>query len=509
MKNRIISLVLCICMMLGIASVLSSCGGSGDQAFVIMTDTLDGLFNPFYSTSASDGTIVSMTQIGMLTSDTDENGDASVAFGPDYAVVTLDYTSEYDSSAQSDNPDKQGVTTYTFVIKNGIKYSDGDPLTIEDVLFNLYVYLDPVYTGSSTMYSTDIQGLSQYRVQQNLSGSGNADEQLTSQARTRANNRINELINVFRTFKLPSGTYSATEEKMRAALATWTLSEGYKQAVSNDTKSVTNDQIIADYDNALKLFREELERDYDAAKEAFTDDPYKSTGEFDEITSFMCMEGFVTIEYGEKDGKPNADKSVIKKIERGYNTQVITDRESAINHVYNSKIEKEFHIVLSAWATATELQTLYMAQAKEIILKQNMKDGELLYPNISGITSLGHTTDINSITIGDKTYTIAHEHKADGTPLYEDEYDVLQIKINGIDPKAVWNFSFAVAPQHYYAEGYDVDIASNNFGVKRYINLQDIPISEKIRPYGDNIAPSYDGRGFCGSLSAKVYDGHR
>ena len=465
MKNRIISLILCISMMLGITSVLSSCGGSGDQAFVIMTDTLDGLFDPFYSTSASDGTIVSMTQIGMLTSDTDANGDASVAFGPGYSVVTLDYSSEYDSTATSENPDKQGVTTYTFVIKNGLKYSDGDALTIEDVLFNLYVYLDPVYTGSSTMYSTDIQGLSQYRVQQNLSGSGNADEQLTNQARTRANNRINELINVFRTFKLPSGTYSATEEKMRAALATWTLSEGYKQAVSNDTKSVTNDQIIADYDNALKLFREELERDYDAAKEAFTDDPYKSTGEFDEITSFMCMEGFVTIEYGDKDGKPNADKSTIKKIERGYNTEVIKDRESAINHVYNSKIEKEFHIILSAWATATELQTLYMAQAKEIILKQNMKDGELLYPNISGITSLGHTTDIDSVTIGDKTYTVAHEHKADGTPLYEDEYDVLQIKVNGIDPKAVWNFSFAVAPQHYYAEGYEVDIENNRFGV--------------------------------------------
>ena len=465
MKNKIISLILFVSMMLGITSVLSSCGGSGDQAFVIMTDTLDGLFNPFFSTSASDGTIVSMTQIGMLTSDTDEKGDASVAFGEDYAVVTLDYSSEYDSNAVSDNPDKQGVTTYTFVIKNGIKFSDGEALTIEDVLFNMYVYLDPVYTGSSTMYSTDIQGLSQYRVQQNLSGGGNADEQLTDQARTRASNRINELINVFRTFRLPSGTYSATEAKMRETLATWSISEGYKQAVSNDTSSVTNDQLIADYEKTLELFREELERDYEAAKEAYTEDPYKATGEFDEITSFMYMEGFVTVEYAEKDGKPNADKSKIIKVERGYNTDVVKDKESAINHVYNSKIEKELHIILSAWATATELQTLYMAQAKEVILKQNMQDGELLYPNISGIVSLGHTTDIESVTIGEKTYNVAHEHKPDGTPLNEDEYDVLQIKINGIDPKAVWNFSFAVAPQHYYAEGYEVDIENNDFGI--------------------------------------------
>ena len=466
MKKRIISLILLVSMTVSIMSVLSSCGGSGDQAFVIMTDTLDGLFNPFFSTSASDSTIVSMTQIGMLSSTTDAKGDATVAYGAEYSVVTLDFMTSYDPTEADESGENKGVTTYTFVIKNGIKFSDGVALTIEDVLFNMYVYLDPVYTGSSTMYSTDIQGLSQYRVQQNLSGGGNADEQLTQQARTRANNRINELINVFRKFKLPSGTYSASEKEMREAILSHQLSEGYKQAVSNDTSSVTTSQLLKDYEKALQLFREELERDYEAAKEAYTEDPYKSTGEFDEITSFMCYEGFVNITWGDKDGKPNSDKSTIKKIERQYSSAVITDKEAAINHVFNSKIEKELHIILSAWATATELQNLYLAQAKEVILKQNMKDGELLYPNISGIVSLGHTTNVESVTIGDKTYTVAHEHNEDGTPKNEGEYDVLQVKINGIDPKAVWNFAFAVAPQHYYAEGYEVDIANNRFGVE-------------------------------------------
>lgn len=465
MKNRIISTILCISMLLSILSVLSSCGGNGEQAFVIMTETLDGLFNPFFSTSASDGTIVSMTQIGMLTSDTDEKGDAQVAFGPEYSVVTLDYQSKYDINESSENPDeKQGVTTYTFVIKNGLKFSDGKPLTIEDVLFNMYVYLDPVYTGSSTMYSTDIQGLSQYRIQQNLSGGTNADEHLTNLARTKAASRITELINVFRTFEKSSGTYETTEEKMRDKIATWGLSAGYKSAISNDPDSVTNDQLLKDYEKTLELFKKELERDYEAAKEAYTEEPYKSNG-FDEITSFMYMEGYVKVEFGEKDGKLNADKSVIKKVERDYPSS-IDSKEKAIQYVYDSKINSELHIILSAWATATELQTLYMAQAKEVILKENMVDGQLLYPTISGIVSLGHNTDIESVTIGEKTYTVAHDHKPDGTPLNEDEYDVLQIKINGIDPKAVWNFSFAVAPQHYYAKGYEVDIENNNFGVE-------------------------------------------
>ena len=464
MKNRIISLVLCISMVLSIMTVLSGCGSSGDQAFVIMTDTLDGLFNPFFSTSASDGTIVSMTQIGMLTSDTDDKGDAQVAFGADYAVVVLDYQSVYDINDKSENPDKEGATTYTFVIKNGLKFSDGQPLTIEDVLFNMYVYLDPVYTGSSTMYSTDIQGLSQYRIQQNLSGSQNADEQLTEQARTKARSRITELINLFReTAKTPSGGFSTTEEKVRAAIQNWQLSIGYKEAVSADASSVTNDQLMKDYEKTLELFKKELESDYEAAKEAYTDEPYKSHG-FDEITSFMYMEGYVNVKFGEKDGKANADKSVILEVHRDYPSNIDT-KEEAVQYVYDSKINSELHIILSAWATAQELQTLYMAQAKEVILKENMQDGQLLYPNISGIVSLGHTTDVESVTIGDKTYTVAHDHNPDGTPMNADEYDVLQIKINGIDPKAVWNFSFAVAPQHYYAEGYTVDIANNNFGV--------------------------------------------
>ncbi len=464
MKNRIISLILCLSILLGITSVLSSCGGSGDQAFVIMTDNLDGLFNPFFSTSASDGTIVSMTQIGMLSSDTDENGDAQIAFGPDYAVVVLDYESSYDINGVSEKPDeKKGVTTYTFVIKNGIKFADGKPLTIEDVLFNMYVYLDPVYTGSSTMYSTDIQGLSQYRIQQNLSGGTNADEHLTNLARTKAMGRINELINVFKTFKLPSGSYLTTESEMKEAIGNWQLSTGYKEAISNDPSSVTTDQLLNDYEKTLELFKKELERDYEAAKEAYTDAPYKDHG-FDEITSFMYMEGYVKVEFGEKDGKANADKSVIKKVERDYPTNIKT-KEDAVKYVYDSKINSELHIILSAWATATELQTLYMSQAKEVILKENMSDGQLLYPNISGIVSLGHSTDVESITIGENTYDIAHDHKPDGTPLNDDEYDVLQIRINGIDPKAVWNFSFAVAPQHYYAEGYEVDIPNNKFGV--------------------------------------------
>ena len=164
--KKIISLLLCVALCFGMVAMLSGCGGAKADAFVIMVDQLDGLFNPFFYTAANDGTVVSMTQIGMLGAKY-VNGEIQVAYGENEAVVTKDY-----EIVENDD----GTVSYYFVLKNGIQFSDGHPLTMEDVLFNYYVYLDPVYTGSNTLYSTDILGLSEYRTQQVSSGSTHSME---------------------------------------------------------------------------------------------------------------------------------------------------------------------------------------------------------------------------------------------------------------------------------------------------------------------------------------------
>ena len=461
MSKKILSVVLALVMCLSAVSLFASCGGgkgSKPDALVIMTEELDGLFNPFFSTTAADGTIVSMTQIGMLGTDY-VNGEVIVACGDEHAVAVKDYDVVHDSAADT--------TTYTFVIKNGVKFSDGKPLTIHDVMFNLYVYLDPVYTGSSTMYSTDIIGLRDYRTQTVSSGDSNTDDRISQQATDRAKNRINELINLYKQVgqTATQGTYSATYDQMVAAIQTHSLSSGYREAISNDPSKVTVDNLLKDYELTLQYFREELNTDYASAKEAYLEEPYKSTGEFDEVTSFMYAEGYVTIEY-EKDENNKDIKSKIKKVIRNYNADVVKDKESAIKYVYDSKVEQELHMILMYWATAQKLTTGYTAAAKEVILHANVQDGQLAVPNIAGIVSLGHTTDVTSVTAKNGTYPVAHDHNADGTPVNAEEYDVLQITINGTDPKAIWNFAFSVAPQHYYAEGYTVDIPNNQFGVE-------------------------------------------
>ena len=303
--KRILALVLVLVMCMSTVALFSGCGGKSSKpdALVLMSEELDGLFNPFYSTTAADGTIVSMTQIGMITNKY-ENGEIGEAFGENEATVVLDYDSVY--SQEKDE------TTYTFVIKNGIKYSDGKPLTMHDVMFNLYVYLDPVYTGSSTMYSTDIKGLKAYRTQTFVDDDDtSADDAISQGATTHANNRVNELINLFKQVgEQTSGSYFADYNTMIGAINNHTVNDGYIEAIFTETQideykadgtlqDKARAQLKADYENTIKLFREELERDYAAAKDSYTEEPYKSapvkestgapairTG-FDEIISFM------------------------------------------------------------------------------------------------------------------------------------------------------------------------------------------------------------------------------
>ena len=455
MIKKVISLILCAALCAG---MFAGCGANKD-AFVIMTEQLDGLFNPFYYTAAADGTIVAMTQIGMLGSKY-VNGEVEVAYGENEAVVVKDY-----EIVENDDD----TTTYTFVLKNGIKFSDGHPLTMEDVLFNYYVYLDPVYTGSNTLYSTNILGLSEYRTQTAGNAADRNNDLIASQAASRGQDRIDELVNLFRSELKASSTNEVSQDAMEAAIQAHSVGYGYQSAISNDPDAVTNENLLADYRYALELFRDELGDDYLSAQESYTEEPYKSHAEFkDEIFCFMYTEGYVEVDYAEgADGK--IDRTRIKKLTKQY-PDTIKDKEAAINYIFSDKIARQLDIILYYWATGTTLNTEFTAKAKEVILHENVSDdGELAVENISGIVSLGHTEEAGStITVNGTDYNVASGHNEDGTVTNPEEYDVLQITIDGVDPKAIWNFALTIAPQHYYGEGssVEVDIENNKFGVE-------------------------------------------
>jgi peptide/nickel transport system substrate-binding protein len=128
-------------------------GNNATMPLVISSRTLDGKFSPIFYTSGYDFDVESLTQLGLIYLDKKGAPQAGV----EYPCLAYSYTQEVS--------DDQTTSTYTFLLKNGITFSDGVAVTAKDVLFNIYTLCDPLYDGSSTFYSMDVQGLSEYRLQ--------------------------------------------------------------------------------------------------------------------------------------------------------------------------------------------------------------------------------------------------------------------------------------------------------------------------------------------------------
>ena len=477
---RVLSTALGAVMICGSMASLASCKKKDKDSIIIMTEELSGLFNPFYATSGTDMDVVGMTQIGMLS--TDRNGNTVAGDDLPTVVKAFDQKTEGEGEAAK--------TVYTFVLKNDLKFSDGHPLTMKDVLFNMYEYLDPVYTGSSTMYSIDIEGLSQYRTQKNLSGDANteAEEQIAKEAAQNARWRILELVDLFEEKgKIEGSTdsYSMDEAKAKAAINEWMVSADYKSAVASlrEQETFTDEDyrkiLLSDYELTLKTFKEELKSDFKAAKESYDLEtmPYIEHKEKlqSDIFKFFLYEGRITPVYNKINGKTDRTKIISFDGEGSYSK--IATEEEAIERMYNDTIKSELNNVLTAWGTSGTLSTIYTAEAIDIAMRNRLgDDGQLAYPNISGIVSLGHTTNVETVTVNGNTYNVASQDKnelnANGVPTDKSQYEVLQITVNGTDPKAIYNFGFTVAPAHYYTadsanpNGRVIDIKNNKFGVE-------------------------------------------
>mgnify|MGYP005771840353 CR=1 FL=1 len=126
---------------------------------------LEGKFSPFFYLSNADNEVVSLTQLGLLTIDRVGNPVLNGIEGETREYNGTDYT--YYGPANIDinetpEGEPKGTVYYDITMRDDIVFSDGEPATIDDVIFGIYVYLDPTYDGNSTMRSLPIQGLEEY-----------------------------------------------------------------------------------------------------------------------------------------------------------------------------------------------------------------------------------------------------------------------------------------------------------------------------------------------------------
>ncbi|MEG2003634.1 MAG: ABC transporter substrate-binding protein, partial [Clostridia bacterium] len=134
-----------------------------EKALVLQENTFDGIFNPFFYSSAYDKEVISLINVTLLGSDV----SGAIVAGDDYPTVAKSYNIYFTDKdgVKKDTYPKDGLVMYEMVLKNNMKFSDGTPITAEDVLFNLYVFFDPAYAGSDTLYTLPVQGMQDYKLQ--------------------------------------------------------------------------------------------------------------------------------------------------------------------------------------------------------------------------------------------------------------------------------------------------------------------------------------------------------
>lgn len=500
-RNKVIAIaaaVLIICMF---ATVLVACNPKDKHSqtkydpetrpFVMSIQQPDEVFNPFFSTSAYDSTIIGMTQISML--DTDVKGnilgskwgelDNRPTVAKAYTITPYDAN---DNALPSDADEGVDHTVYEFLIKKGIKFSNGSDLTIKDVLFNLYVYLDPAYTGSATIYSTDIVGLKAYRTQE-ANANDDRVSSLEKQFATTAYNRRQNLIDYVTYY----GKHSSNEPNLPLG-----GEDGY------EWNNPAYAQYIDDYKTVAYNFLSELISDWNAINVEDYEDYGAIDGDKYEQSDIEAKAGFTKkwqifmfndggdTEFLQKrrggDAYLRDDENKNFVMNKTHANDVwnslceymrenmhITDfnnvtddqlKTACINYVYGnsfpmtgaskifdvaektaSDIKNEvkgttfditstnsdtFETIVRYWATSETIMTEWTAKAKSDYysgLASNMT-----FPTVEGITT--HKTG-NFM----------------GQKLDTNDYDVLRIEINGVDPKAIYNFAFTVAPMYYYS----------------------------------------------------------
>ena len=136
--------------------------GSSDGTLVLADTGFEGKFSPFFAASSADQHVIDLTNIALLGADRKGEMILKGIEGETREYNGTDYT-YYGPADCGVTENADGTVTYAINMRDDLVFADGTPITIDDVIFNLYVYMDPTYDGSATLYSMPIAGLDDYR----------------------------------------------------------------------------------------------------------------------------------------------------------------------------------------------------------------------------------------------------------------------------------------------------------------------------------------------------------
>lgn len=151
--------------LLAAALLASSTAFAASDTIVQANEAMNEKFSPFFGTSVPDREVYASTQLTLMTVDrvgaivfNAIEGETRSYNGKDYFYSgPADLYQKYDEASDT--------TLYRMKIRDDLKFSDGTPVTIDDWIFDAYVFLDPSYDGATTLRTYPIVGLRDYLTQ--------------------------------------------------------------------------------------------------------------------------------------------------------------------------------------------------------------------------------------------------------------------------------------------------------------------------------------------------------
>lgn len=132
------------------------------DSFVVATGEIQNVWNPAFAVSEGDQDVASLVHLPLLT--IDRSGE--VIYEATEEVVRAYEGKEYPylgiSKTYIAYNGESNVTTYEIHLKEGLVFSDGRPVTADDLIFTYYVLCDSSYDGPSPVKNQGILGLEAY-----------------------------------------------------------------------------------------------------------------------------------------------------------------------------------------------------------------------------------------------------------------------------------------------------------------------------------------------------------
>lgn len=149
-------------------------GETNEDTLLVGYATFDRKFSPFFAETAYDQDVAGITQVGMMTTDRTGAIVYNAIEGETREYNGTPYT--YKGAANINVERLEDETVYTIKLKEGILFSDGEEANADDIIFYMYVLLDPYYDGASSLSSVNVKGYLEYRYNNSAAGTVDPNE---------------------------------------------------------------------------------------------------------------------------------------------------------------------------------------------------------------------------------------------------------------------------------------------------------------------------------------------